>query len=75
MGHRIDSEINERWRDLRPRVLKLAKQEVDDCMIQHLLTDLPEELPESTCIHIYMSSITKPLSCVYVCVALYTSVN
>ena len=46
MGKDIAVDINEKWRELGPQVIQLAKKEVDNYRIQDLLDDLPEALPE-----------------------------
>ena len=54
MGRQIDVEIWTKWRDLRPQVLQLARQEIDNHRIHDLLANIQDELPEGIvqeCMH------------------------
>ena len=53
----MDSEIDAKWRDLRPQTIEIAKKEIDNHFIEHLLMDVPEKLPEGmhACMYTYMS--------------------
>ncbi len=49
MGKNIAAEINETWGELGPQIIELARQEVDNHLIQDILEGLPEELPDGEC--------------------------
>ena len=52
MGKDIAIEINEKWPELGQQIIKLAKKELDNHLIQDFLKDLPEELPEGGFWHV-----------------------
>ena len=46
MGKSIATEVKETWGELGPKIIELARQEVDNHWIYDILQDLPQQLPE-----------------------------
>ena len=68
MGKMIDVEINEKWGELGPLVIQLARKEVDNQWVQDLLVDLPEDLPEgrwNTCTYNFACCIVHMCTCTW----------
>ena len=59
MGKDVAVEINEKWPELGQQIIKLAKREVDNHLIQDFLKDQPEELPEGGFWHVDAPIIHK----------------
>ena len=49
MGRAVGVEIQQKWTELGPQIIKMARQEVDNHWIQDLLADIPDDLPEGGC--------------------------